>query len=152
MPAAWSLALTEAQDNPKRQAACLCHGISFVEDEQLEWRAGVPGHRLTHRGGSKRLDLLPHHIDASLITGIELLHPRLCQLRPMSISMASTCQVNHASHTMSINIIQSYKASLQVPYLGSPIQLPGQSQSCGGLASSRRSIEEQVWQLHNTRS
>ena len=88
--------LIKAWDKPKKRATCLCHGICFIEDEQLEWRAGIPGHRLTHRGGSKGLDLFPHHIDASLITRIELLHPRLRQLGPTSVIMASRCRVNSA--------------------------------------------------------
>ena len=113
MLAVCSLALTQAWNKSKRNAACLCHGICFIEDEQLERRAGVPGHRLTHGGGSKGLDLLPHHIDASLITRIELLHPRLCQLRPTGTSTASTSGVNIALRITGMRNLEICTAVLQ---------------------------------------
>ena len=81
--------LRRPEQDSAETRACLCHSVSFIKDEQLEGRAGVPCHRLTHRGCSKGLDLLPDHIDASLITGIQLLHPCLCQLRPAHRKISS---------------------------------------------------------------
>ena len=57
-----------------QQTTYLSHGICFVQYEQLEWRARVSRHWLAHRGRSKCFDLLPHNIDAPLITGIQLLY------------------------------------------------------------------------------
>lgn len=65
-----------------RAKADLRHRVGLVQDEELEGRARIPGCRLPDGGRCEGFDLVADHVDATLVTGIQLHRPHLHQLRP----------------------------------------------------------------------
>lgn len=64
-------------DASQRHLRRIRHGIRLVENDQLEaTEAGArcPAEAEDLFCGCKRLDLLPHHIDAAIVRGVELKH------------------------------------------------------------------------------
>jgi len=53
------------------------HGVSLVEDEQLEGRAGVPRRGRADRSRREVLDLGPDDADAALVGRVQLQDARL---------------------------------------------------------------------------
>jgi hypothetical protein len=60
----------------------LCHGVRLIENQHLEGRARVATNPRPHRNGRKVLDFGPDYIDAPVVTGVQLQHSGLYQLRP----------------------------------------------------------------------
>ena len=116
----------------------LCHRVCLIKDEELERRAWIAVDRLPHRCRRKSFDLLPHHIDAALITGIQLSHSRLLQTGPVP----QVCMHPHV-HMRQVHpdlIVQGHD-------LNSPKKLPGNRKGRGSLSSARRAIKQKVGQL-----